>query len=551
MATTLKSLPASSQSFEDIIRSGAIYADKTKTLADLIAESYFKTGFLARPKGFGKTLMISTFEAIFSGDRDLFRGLRIERALKDEGLAPRPVIRLDIGRATRSEGFEEFKRSLLNLTVKKADDLGVATPKDLSPGEALDNLISRLGQESGRQIAILIDDYDLPLTDLGLAPWNDEVIALLSDYYGVIKEDDPRASFVLATGVSSNLELGKLICLSGFSDLTRFFPCGWICGFTHDDLERYFGAHVKAAAKSLKMTPAKLLDRMRSRYEGYWFNGVTGVYNPFSVLEFFKTKEFRTFWLDGADPDLVASLFLDNRLTVEEHNDESILYFRYHRSLGKFDYNEPQGLLYQRGYLGLRFPIIGPSPDSGEFILKYSNQDAYGAISRLWMAQFFESEEEAGRAMSRLRYAFVSRDPGAVAAAFNYYLARNPYDRYLLAKPRKPKSPKGEESPKDEEEPIPQQERFIRSCLLTIAKAADLEAQADIHSHLGRTDLMVKAYGLIWVFELEICQKAGEEKKTAEAVLAKIQERGLPEWQNDPNWADSCLGEVLAKTHPL
>jgi hypothetical protein len=236
---------------------------------------------------------------------------------------------------------------------------------------------------------------------------------------------------------------------------------------------------------------------------------------------------------------------IDSRLTVEELDDEIGINYPGRLSQGELDARAPRGALYRAGIMALKDILPPYSPDRRIHVWRFSNQEAREKLSKLWMEKFFENEEEEGQALSRLRSAFASRDPGAVAGAFNYFLARNPYDRHLLARPQKPKNPK------DEEEPIRQQERFVRSCLLTILKAAGLEAQADIHEYLGRSELMVKADGLFWVFELEICQKEGNEEKTAEAALAKIREKGLPEWLEYPSRAELYVAPTFDSTVPF
>ncbi|MDR2455511.1 MAG: PD-(D/E)XK nuclease domain-containing protein [Deltaproteobacteria bacterium] len=256
---------------------------------------------------------------------------------------------------------------------------------------------------------------------------------------------------------------------------------------------------------------------------------------------------------------------IDSRLTVEELNDEIGLGYHGRLSRGELDVSAPRGALYRAGILALKTIFPPYSPNRWIHVCRYSNQEACEKLSRLWIAKFFKSGKEEGQALGRLRSAFASRDPGAVAKALNYFLARNPYDRHLSARSEKGGAPEGESQEGESQEgksqegksqegaeiPIRQQERFIRSSLLTILKAAGLEAQADIHEYLDRSELMVKADGLIWVFELEICQKEGEQEKTAEAALAKIQEKGLPEWLEYPSRAELFLAPTFDSTVPF
>jgi hypothetical protein len=511
MPQDLKRLPAGIQTFKKIIETNRLYVDKTRYIENIIANDA-QFCFLSRPNRFGKSLTLSTLEAVFSGDRTLFKGLDIEPRLGEALFAPRPVIRLDMLKAATSGGQISVNKALASMTARAADDLGVEVPRDEAASAIFEQLITGLARKTGQRVAVLIDDYDRPLMDFLLKP--DEMKQArrtLAGYYSQLKAADEHISFVFITGMGKFSSLSPFSVLDSSSDISIDPEYGAICGFTHEELMRDFGPYLEAAAESLKMGQEELVERMRSCYGGFCFDGETMVYNPASALQFFISRVFYNFWFESGSSFLLTQYMRDRRLTVEQFRGLEISR-RFARYPGELDQTSPEGFLYQTGYLSLR---PGRYPDS--FTLDYPNQEVYGTISRYWLQDCFGTLEEAEMAIGDLRSAFATGDAGAVIEQFNAFLVRLPSDDRAAAA----NQPSGGAAPGANSQPW-----FYRSALLSLMMVAGLDAEGEIHGIPYRTDLVVRTAEKVWVLEFKVFNEAGGDQETAEAALAQILENG-------------------------
>jgi DNA-binding Lrp family transcriptional regulator len=410
------------------------------------------------------------------------------------------------------EGLKRIKETLGDLAVHKADDLGVEVPRNKAPGVILERLIALLAQKTGQRVAVLIDEYDQPLHPFIRHPAKMEKVRLaLRGYYSQIKASDEHISFIFITGVSKFSRMSILSSFNNLSDISINPDYGALCGFTHEELRRNFGPRIAAAAETLNMGQEELLERMRSYYDGFCFDGKTMVYNPFSTLQFLRDREFDNFWFETGPPELLAQYMRGRRLTVEQFRGVEINR-SFARNPGELDKTKPEGFLYQLGYLSLR-----PGKRSGKFTLDYPNKEVYEAVSQLWVQDFFSSVEEADTAIDALRSAFASGEAGAVIKQFNAFLARHLYDDHAAA------------SRQQSKDPVPGvnfQEWFYRSALLSLLMVAGLDPSGEVHGIKGRTDLVVKTAGKVWVLEFKVFREAGADQETAEAAIAQIREKG-------------------------
>jgi hypothetical protein len=461
---------------------------------------------------FGKSLTSSTVEAVFSGDRALFKGLDIEPRLGEKLFAPRPVIRLDMLKAD-TVGWEiSVDKALASMTARIAHELGVEVPRDETASVILERLIAGLFLKTGQRAAVLIDEYDRPLTGFLRKPDEMELARLtLTGYYSQLKAADEHISFIFITGVSKSARLSLFSGVGNVSDISIEPGYGAICGFTHEELGRDFGPYLEAAAESLKMGQEELLDKMRGFYDGVCFDGETMVYSPLSTMQFLTVKRFDNFWFETRPPELLAQSMKGRRLTVEQFRGLEIDRI-FARTPGELDQTPPEGFLYQSGYLTLR---PGGKPDT--FTLDYPNQEVYDAMLRLWVQDCFDSPAEADTAMDALRRAFASGEASAVIERFNAFLARLLYDDHAAARLQQSKNPASG---------VNFQEWFYRSNLLSLMMVSGLDPSGEVHGILGRTDLVVKTAGKVWVLELKVFREAGGDQETAEAALAQIREKG-------------------------
>jgi glutaredoxin-related protein len=288
-------LPIGIQTFSKIIKGNYIYVDKTSYIEKMI-DMGAKAFFLARPRYFGKSLTVSTLKSLFSGDKELFKGLAIENRLDEPKFAPRPVIHLDMISAASSEGHADFKISLACETGSIAETLGIIVPKKLTTNDIFSTIIRKCADKFKNRVAILIDEYDTPVTTLLHKPDEVEKVRFsLIDYFRQLKACDECISLIFVTGITKYARCGFSSGLNSILDISSNSRFGGITGFTYNEIQLYFERQLKKVAQANKLTKKQLQDKMKEYYNGFCFDGETELYKPSSTLLFFEHKSFDKF----------------------------------------------------------------------------------------------------------------------------------------------------------------------------------------------------------------------------------------------------------------
>ena len=340
--------PIGIQDFEKIRKDGFVYVDKTELVYKMAQNGGYY--FLSRPRRFGKSLLVSTMEAYFSGKKELFEGLAIEKLEKD--WIQYPVLRFDL------TGQSYMKPSDLDDTLN-AQLFGLEkrygiTEKAETVASRFRILIESAFEQTGRPVVILIDEYDKPLVDnLGDETLTDSFRKQLQGFYSVMKAKDACIKFGFLTGVT---KIGKLSVFSGLNNLkdismdARYTD---ICGISEKDLKAYFGESVKELAEANKLSEAECYARLADMYDGYHFcEDSEGMYNPFSLLNTFDSLKFKEYWFETGTPTFLVQVMKETDYDVTRLSDEEIDA----PSLMDVDtvYHNPIPLLYQSGYLTIK-----------------------------------------------------------------------------------------------------------------------------------------------------------------------------------------------------
>jgi hypothetical protein len=295
--TNESELGSGTQTFEDFFQSEMIYVDKTMFLAKMIG-SPTKTWFLARPRRFGKSLTVSTLKSIFlRKNDDLFEGLAISERLTDNKFAPRPVILLDMSSLTMSEGPKNFIISLKEALVRQAKNQDLELSKELPPNVMFNHLIEDCYYlKEKKRLAVLIDEYDIPVTDLLDSPKEvEKVRKVLREFYRQLKVCDKFLSFVFVTGITKSVLGGPYAGFNNYTDISMMKEYGTLTGFTQDEIERYYARELMDVAKARNVSKETLLEDLAKCYDGYRFDGETPVYNPVSTQKFLLQKSLTIF----------------------------------------------------------------------------------------------------------------------------------------------------------------------------------------------------------------------------------------------------------------
>ncbi|MDR1395995.1 MAG: ATP-binding protein [Deltaproteobacteria bacterium] len=357
----MKKLPIGISSFKDVIEGGYVYADKTEFIYNIVNTG--KPYFLSRPRRFGKSLLLSTFEALFSGPPDpdgppqgLFKDLWIGQSDYDF-TQKYPIVTLTMTEESTSPA--ELRADIID-TLQEISDLYQLDVKITTPGKGLTRIIKELYKKNdSKPVVVLVDEYDAPVSDVienpELARENSQI---LKNFYSGFKNADHYLRFVFVTGVTRYAFMGLSSGLNHLIDLTLNKKFSGICGFTIKEFDSCFREHLPAVLERIKIkgilskrtSLTSLRKKILSWYDGYTWDGQTKILNPWSILSFFNTAEFSDYWVQ-TNPSVffMAKLFKKDpfALIKDSYNDFSA------KALGQAKIGEltPIAGLFQTGYL--------------------------------------------------------------------------------------------------------------------------------------------------------------------------------------------------------
>ena len=340
--------PIGIQNFESLRKDGFLYVDKTRLVYELATDSRYY--FLGRPRRFGKSLLISTFDAYFSGKKELFAGLDIEKLEKD--WETYPILHLDLN--TRKYDTKEALLAELNKNLEAWETVYGDKFKDRAPEERLSHIIEFAYKQTGKRVVLLVDEYDKPLLQtIGNAALQDEYRNILKAFYSVVKTYDKYIKFGFFTGVT---KFGKV---SVFSDLNNLQDISMdkryidVCGITEEEIHRYFEEPLQELAKANGMTYDEAAAKLKEQYDGYHFEyGTEGIYNPFSLLNTFAKQIFKDYWFETGTPTFLVQLLQERKYVLPDLTHE-IISDDVLNSIDSASRN-PIPLIYQSGYLTIK-----------------------------------------------------------------------------------------------------------------------------------------------------------------------------------------------------
>ena len=312
----VKPISTSTFTFSNLVGGGFVYVDKTARIHALAAVPSAQY-FLARPRRFGKSLLVSTLKAIFQGRRELFRGLAIDSLPWDWTAIP--VIHLDMG-SSQARDADELRRRLFEMMRRICSDLGEPEPPP-KPAEDvfLDLCHAAAAKSPTGRIAILIDEYDKPLLGLLGRPEVSGVKSVLKAFYSVVKTTEPLQRFVLVTGVSKFSKVSLFSDLNKLTDLTMDARAADLLGYTHEEVLAYFPEHLDALAATLGTTREEAFARLVQWYDGYRFhrNG-PALFNPVSVGKCLDAREFKNWWFETGTPTFLMEMLTSASTSIRK-----------------------------------------------------------------------------------------------------------------------------------------------------------------------------------------------------------------------------------------
>ncbi len=461
-------LPVGIQSFEVIRTDGYYYVDKTPFVRKLVDEG--KYYFLSRPRRFGKSLFLDTLRQAFCGKREFFHGLFLEHNWDWE--TSYPVIYISFGAGVH-KGVDELvqtQEEILDSHVKK---YGLKLSRPSIKGRFLE-LIEQLADKSGRRVAVLVDEYDKPILDnLERPTVAAEIRDMLKNFYSVLKDADVCLKFCMLTGVTKFSKVSLFSGLNNLKDITVHPGYATLCGYTHEELKQVFADRLDGVD----------LEAVRHWYNGYTWLGES-VYNPFDVLLFLDTKEFRPYWFETGTPTFLIRLLMERnyfipRLEEFEAGEELIESF-------ELDSIRPETLLFQAGYLSIK-EVKWVLRRKRAYSLHYPNIEVKSAFSEHLLTYFVQDVQVKTENEIRVARLLEAGDVDGLIGVFKSFFASIPHDWYR----------------KNE---LSGYEGYYASIFYCYFTALGLDVRVEDATSYGRLDMAVMFDGCCYLFEFKVVE---------------------------------------------
>ena len=480
----MKHLPIGLQNFKTLRQLDYLYIDKTQYIFQLIRNN--NPLFLSRPRRFGKSLLLSTIKYIFSGEKELFKGLWIENNYNWENT--NPVIHIDM----RTLAYKEFglRKAILNLLKKISEEKNIKLENE-GIKEQFEELIEKMGKETS--VVVLIDEYDKPivdyLTDIKQAAENREI---LKEFYGVLKGADLYLRFLLITGVSKFSKTSIFSDLNHLDDITLSNSSAVLLGLTHDEIKENFKPHIERAKQELNLNNQEFFDKLKLFYDGYSWNGKDFLYNPFSILKFFKDRHFNNYWFETGTPAFIINWIKENKIEITDFENIKVddMFFN------KFDIERLDiiSLMFQTGYLTIK----SYNPKRNQYILSYPNKE----VKKSFIYYLFEEysnfkQSRTADTIWKLEDALVDNDIDEFIKVLTTVFTSIPYQIFIKEK-----------------------ESYYHSIIYIVMRLLGFNIKAEESISKGRSDAVVFTDTHIYIFEFKMFPV------TAKDAIKQIKEKG-------------------------
>ena len=492
MSKQLLPIMTANGSFENLRRGGYVYVDKTAYLHSLVRQEG-NMFFLSRPRRFGKTLTVSTLEAIFQGRRELFKGLAIDKT--DYDWKTYPIIHIDFGDCGKStpEGLDGWLKDRLE---EIADAYGVG-PLDMT--KTSDDLFAKLILLLSKKdkVVVLVDEYDKVLSDNVFSPEVEKLRQVLGNFYQVIKTKGALLRFVFITGVTRYAMVNEFSGLNNLNNISMDTDYATMLGYTQKELEGNFAGSIEQGVKDTGMGREAYLAKVREMYDGYRFApGCETVYNPVSVGLFFTNghgKAFKNFWFDTGSTKLVMDMAQSVDLDVTEDlgmgmDADALSEFDVAELKDmRGDINKVQAFLLQTGYLTIE------SGNESMLMLRFPNAEVRNAYSKSLLRRLYGPTSQ--NVIMAMEGRLKEGDTASCMELLAAFFAKIPY----------------KESRKESD--------FAQIVdALVAAMSVEVRMASEDRTSAGRIDLTVETGMHVYVMEFKV-------DKSAEAALRQIKEK--------------------------
>ena len=488
--------PIGIQSFETLRQGGFVYVDKTDLIYKLVEGHVY---FLARPRRFGKSLLLSTLKAYFEGRRDLFEGLKIMDL--EQEWAKYPVITFDFNglidkdkNPLRSYLFSQVEAAerQYDITPENTDDLGLRFRR----------LLPAIHEKTGQKVVVLVDEYDKPLLDLletGNTKDEQQLIdnrELLKGFFSIFKATDDHLRFVMLTGIT---KFSQVSMFSGFNqpdDISLSSRYDTLLGITEEELYSIFEDPIRELAEELGISVEEVKGELKHRYDGYHFSDrMIDSYNPFSILNTFANLKMKDYWFASGTPSYMV------RLLAKCQEDVMTFTGRYYTETTFVDYKAdtemPLPMFFQSGYLTIK----DVDRRFNTYLLDFPNNEVKQGMVTLLANNYLQPKQDTPSWVSQMIYALEDADLDLVRRLFTSFLAETPYSM----------------RPKKDQKARELYFHYTFYLLMRLISCYTVYTEKQLSE--GRADCIVETRGYIYIFEFKL-------DGTAKEALQQISDRG-------------------------
>ena len=492
--TNDRRLPVGIQSFEEIRKKRYLYVDKTDLIWKL-ANNGKKYNYLSRPRRFGKSVLVDTLQAYFEGKKELFEGLKVMDLEKD--WKHYPVIRLDMSRGGANAGT---LRSYLNLRFKEYENLYDITPDPTARlADRFHDILTAANNQTGLQVAILIDEYDSPLQHSWKTPQHDECTEVYREVFAILKADDPYERFVFITGITKFTQISLFSVLNNLTNISFDAPYAALCGITKDEIKENFIPEIKMMGEQYGWTIEETIEQLQAYYDGYHFchKNMVDVFNPFSLINALADYELRNYWAASGATSLLPKFVDDLDIKIKDLDNSALVSSVIETS--DVTGGGPELFLYQSGYLTIKGYM------SGTYLLGIPNHEVRQALNEIVLPTL--SMRKTNDTLSTQAFLNLYMDTGKLPEAMKCLkalIADVPYSNKKLAS-------------------MDMEERY-RFIISTIFNAIGCRVQVEKMLATGRIDLVITTTHYIYVMELKLSKNGGISAAEKQIIANKYLE---------------------------
>src|SRR6056297_1546322 len=507
----MKRLPIGIQDFRYMMENDYLYIDKTPYLHMLKDRGKFY--FMSRPRRFGKSLTISTYDCMFRGEKELFKDTWL---YENWDFEPQPVIRLNMSELdTRDDKSVEegIKRKLKKIYLENNFQIRTDNMKYM-----FEDLLEELGQN--KRVIVLIDEYDKPILDhLDDHEMAKKIRTVLRTYYSTLQSSDAYLDFVFITGITKFTgclleqtprnsspkfqKVGVFSTLNNLQDISTHERYSQMLGYTREEIERDFNEWIELGKKTVKTSREDFLKIIKEQYNGFSFDGIHFVYNPFSILNYLDSFKLDNYWVESGSPSFIVKYAKRHDLKPDQYLGNYVQ----NSIISTYEIEEapPMSFLIQAGYLTFK----DYKQDAG-YLIDYPNKEVRDTFSELLMiTEYNNDSQEANTIRENILKSLKQKDFELLFRQMQRTFSNIPY---TLFEPRKKDAME-----ETEKEYIQRLEGFYHSVIITMLWAAGVNVRAEELTALGRSDLIMEYEQDVYIIELK--------KQPPEVSLKQIKDK--------------------------